>query len=173
MIVIDNFLGEDSFKYLYSLIDPFASNDKFFFMPYAKVKGDGDIAGNFQFVHNMFTQGSVGILADVGFERAVEPLTIVKAKINFALKSDVVTDSGWHRDVLVPEDVKARTGVLYLNTNNGYTEFEDGTRVESVANRYVEFDSNALHRGVDCNDKPWRAVLNVNYIPSVNSPVYK
>ena len=34
------------------------------------------------------------------------------------------------------------TSIFYVNTNNGYTKFEDGSIVESVANRMLIFDSN-------------------------------
>ena len=56
-----------------------------------------------------------------------------------------------------------KTGILYLNTNDGYTEFEDGKIVNSVANRFVEFPSNILHRGVSQTDTEWRSVINFNY----------
>lgn len=172
MIVIDNFLDEDQFNLLYSLIDPFSDGDKFYFLPYAKVRSDGNKPGNFQFVHNLMTQGSLSILSQVGIEERLQPLAFVKAKINFALQSRIRSSAGWHTDIPSPDDVKARTGILYLNDNNGFTEFDTGKQVTSVANRYVEFDSNQMHRGVDCSDAPWRAVLNINYIPSTNSPIY-
>ena len=55
------------------------------------------------------------------------------------------------------------TGILYLNTCDGYTEFEDGKKVNSVANRFIEFPSNILHRGVSQTDTEWRSVINFNY----------
>ena len=33
-----------------------------------------------------------------------------------------------------------------------FTEFEDGTRIESVANRFVSFAGDLLHRGVSQTD---------------------
>ena len=55
------------------------------------------------------------------------------------------------------------TGIYYVNTNDGYTEFETGDKVESVANRYVKFPSNIKHRGVSQVDTKVRCVLNLNY----------
>ena len=49
-----------------------------------------------------------------------------------------------------------------MNTNDGYTEFENGHRVESVANRVVIFDSNIKHTGVSCTDEKRRVVINFN-----------
>ena len=63
-----------------------------------------------------------------------------------------------------PEKLKQwTTAIFYINTNNGYTEFEDGTRVESVANRIVNFPANLKHRGTRCTDQKIRIVINFNY----------
>ena len=50
-----------------------------------------------------------------------------------------------------------------MNTNDGYTEFEDGTKVESVANRLVTFPANLKHTGTSCTDEKTRIVINFNY----------
>ena len=56
------------------------------------------------------------------------------------------------------------TSILYINTNNGYTEIEDGTKVDSVANRLVSFPSYIRHRGVSQTDEKTRIVINFNYL---------
>ena len=55
------------------------------------------------------------------------------------------------------------TSIFYVNTNNGYTELEDGTKIESVANRLVSFPGNTLHTGTSCTDEKIRVVINFNY----------
>ena len=55
------------------------------------------------------------------------------------------------------------TAIYYVNTNDGYTEFEDGTKVQSVANRLVKFPSNTKHRGVSQTDTRIRCVINLNF----------
>ena len=45
----------------------------------------------------------------------------------------------------------------------GYTSFEDGTKVESVENRFVTFDSDIKHSGTTCTNQKVRLVLNINY----------
>ena len=57
-----------------------------------------------------------------------------------------------------------KTSILYLNTNNGYTRFEDGTKVESVANRMVTFPNQMMHTGTTTTDSEYRLVLNLNYV---------
>jgi hypothetical protein len=56
------------------------------------------------------------------------------------------------------------TLILYMNTNNGYTEFEDGMKVESVANRIVSFPEETKHRGTSCTDEKIRMVINFNFL---------
>ena len=59
--------------------------------------------------------------------------------------------------------IESETAILYINTNNGYTEFEDGTQVKSVENRVVIFNSNMLHTGRNCTDENVRVLINLNY----------
>lgn len=56
------------------------------------------------------------------------------------------------------------TSIFYFNTNNGYTEFENGEIVETVENRLVTFPSTMYHRGVSTTDDNRRVVLNLNWI---------
>ena len=58
---------------------------------------------------------------------------------------------------------QSTTSIFYMNTNNGYTKFEDGTKIESVANRLVSFPSNMKHKGTSCTDEKTRVVINFNH----------
>jgi len=58
---------------------------------------------------------------------------------------------------------KPKIAILYLNTNNGGTQFKDGEFVKSEANRCVIADGDALHAGVWQTDTKLRFVLNINY----------
>ena len=57
----------------------------------------------------------------------------------------------------------SHTSVYYINTNNGYTKFKNGTKVKSVENRMVVFPSHLEHQGYTCSDKLKRVVINFNY----------
>ena len=64
----------------------------------------------------------------------------------------------------------AKTSLLYINTNNGYTEFETGEKVSSVANRLVTFPNNLYHTGTtNTCDEPFRCVVNIDWIPKGKS----
>ena len=58
---------------------------------------------------------------------------------------------------------KPKIAILYLNTNNGGTQFKDGEFVKSEANRCVIADGDAVHAGVWQTDVKLRFVLNINY----------
>ena len=59
---------------------------------------------------------------------------------------------------------KFKNAILYLNTNNGGTRFEDGTFVQSKKNRCVIAPVEMKHAGVWHTDAKLRFVLNINYI---------
>ena len=56
------------------------------------------------------------------------------------------------------------SSILYINSNNGYTEFEGGKKINSKANRLITFKSNISHRGTTCTDEKFRMVLNLVYV---------
>ena len=56
-----------------------------------------------------------------------------------------------------------QTAIYYVNSNDGYTLFEDGTKVESVGNRLVRFPTNIKHTGTTCTDANRRVLINFNW----------
>jgi len=53
--------------------------------------------------------------------------------------------------------------LFYVNTNDGFTVLEDGTEVESIANRLLLFDGGTLHNSTTCTDSKSRININFNY----------
>ena len=97
----------------------------------------------------------------------INPVALLRIKANLSLATTEIEEGGMHIDV-EGEDVPdcVRTSILYMNTNDGYTLFEDGTKVESVMNRLITFPYNMKHAGTTCTDVPFRMVINFNYITS-------
>ena len=85
---------------------------------------------------------------------------ISRLKVNSVIKQPEPKVHGWHRDQ-PEEDIKI--AIYYLNTTNGYTLLEDGTQIDSVANRLVKFSNNMLHTCVSQTDTQRRVVVNINY----------
>jgi len=86
---------------------------------------------------------------------------LIRVKANLKPKTIEHEHGGFHVDYY---DVI--TGIFYINTNNGWTNFKNGAKVESVENRMVIFDSNLEHEGVTCTDEDRRVVINFNYVPA-------
>lgn len=86
---------------------------------------------------------------------------VVKAKINLTFSSGEHKLGGWHRDY--EEESDNTIAILYLNDNNGFTLLEDGTQIQSKANRLAIFD-NVSHTDVTQTDTEERIVLNIGFI---------
>ena len=92
----------------------------------------------------------------------------VKANLN-PRRCDHDQLGAYHQDFAIEN---ATTAIFYLNTNNGWTQFEDGTKVESVENRLVTFPATTHHVGFSCTDESVRIVLNLNYIKYKTPKIY-
>jgi hypothetical protein len=86
-------------------------------------------------------------------------ISLYRMKVNLNQRTSEIIEHGFHNDV----EFKCRTGILYLNSNDGYTMFEDGTKIESIKNRFVYFDSDLKHSGTTCTNQKRRMVMNINY----------
>ena len=85
---------------------------------------------------------------------------VIRMKLNCNYPTDKIIEHGFHIDTM--EDSK--TSIFYLNTNDGYTKFEDsGEIIKSVENRMITFNSSKRHTGSTCTDQYHRLVLNINW----------
>jgi hypothetical protein len=118
---------------------------------------------NYQFSHNfydnyIFNSYYSSLLEP--FLLILNPKAILRIKANLLIKTEKIIKHGFHVD---NEARNCKTAIFYINTNNGFTEFEDGTISNSEENKLVIFDSNIKHSGTTCTDKDFRVVLNFNY----------
>ena len=102
----------------------------------------------------------------------LEPMSIWRIKANLLTKTSKIIENEFHIDIgdlkNSSEQLKQwTTSIFYINTNNGYTKFEDGSIVESVANRMITFPSNMKHTGTSCTDEKTRIVINFNYFKNI------
>ena len=84
-----------------------------------------------------------------------------RIKANLNPRTSSIVKHGFHVDY--QNDNHMKTSIFYVNSNDGYTEFEDGTIIESIANRLVTFPTNLKHTGTTCTNNPFRVVINFNY----------
>tara|TARA_R100000152_G_C6689520_1_gene121480 strand:- start:207 stop:740 length:534 start_codon:yes stop_codon:yes gene_type:complete len=165
--ILPNFLSKEDFKttqtYFFNKLE-WKYNDT--------IAGVNDDLDNFQFVHTFFN------IRDPYLEKGLSPhchilkpillklavFHLLRVKANLRPRTAVPVQSNMHTDL----ELNQRTAIFYLNTNNGYTLFEDGTKVDSIENTLLIFHGHRKHSGVSCTDQKRRIVLNINYIPGFN-----
>ena len=155
--VIDNFLPANEFNFIRETIA-----DVSFYWGFIPKSITGEKP---QLVHLFcdsimgFTSGQAqSIMAPLVYK--LQPSAVLKAKANLQWQRDTIIEDPLHVDFT---GVQATTSILYMNTCNGYTHFEDGSKVHSVANRLVTFPTQTLHAGANCTDDIARVVINFNY----------
>ena len=123
--------------------------------------------GLIQFTHTIykdnefissFTLGGLDI-----FKEKLQIVSLVRAKFNLLHRTENIIQHLPHTDLPSPLD-NLKTAILYLNTNNGYTQFESGEKISSVENRLIIFNAKEKHAGTTNSCKePYRIVFNLNY----------
>ena len=91
--------------------------------------------------------------------RELNPKSLIRVKANLYPRTEEIEEHGYHTDF----PFECTTSIFYLNTNNGYTKFEDGTVVESISNRLLTFPTLCRHTSASCTDKAGRININFNY----------
>lgn len=159
----DNVLPQEQFQQLKTFI--LSNNFSWFYSPY-KVASDKYDGANemydFQFTHNFYSDYSpkspfISLIEPI--IQIINPKSIVRIKANLTTSTPKIINYGYHKDL----DFRGETAIFYINSNDGYTIFEDGTRVESIENRLLRFDSQMIHTGTSCTNEKVRCVLNLNY----------
>lgn len=91
----------------------------------------------------------------------IKPRALIRIKANLTVGNVDQIQSGMHTD---SEYEDGKTAIYYVNSNNGYTIFEeDNKKIYSEKNKLVTFQSTKKHCGVTCSDRNIRIVLNFNY----------
>jgi len=156
--IIDNFLEINTFN---KILNIFISGDCPYYIRHNIVDNDS-IA---QLEHVIFYNKVNSQLYETvkPIIDKLKPSKLNRIKVNLLLKSETIREHGLHVDDL-NWNKKSHTSIFYLNTNNGYTRFKSGEKVESVANRLVTFHASKKHGGsTNSCDTPYRLVLNINY----------
>ena len=162
-VVIDNFLDKQSFQNLQNIM--FKGN---FCWNYNDAIDYSDEEGEkFQFTHTFYNSSGPSsqyniILSNI--LNKIKPKEIFQIKANLLIKTPEIEVNSFHNDIDDLGILPWTTSILYMNTNNGYTEFQNGAIVESKENRMVVFPAEMKHRGTSCTDKKIRVVINFNYL---------
>ena len=157
--IIDNFLPQDYFEYLQGIM--LDHSFPWLYNAYVANKNENQDE-HFYFTHNLFEyfdRTSTLFEEFIPFFKQLEMNAMVRARALLYVNQGKQIVHEKHVDFNYPH----KTAVFYVTTNNGYTEFEDGTKVESVENRIVFFDGSTPHNSSTCTDQKIRVVISVNY----------
>ena len=166
MKIQDNFLDQQTFNRL----QDFMLGGELTWHYFPAIMHRNEITDQFQFVHAFYMKGEPVYNAFLDqltpILKLIDPMVIYRVLANLRPRTPTIVENEFHVDINDISEEKLKqltTSIFYINTNNGYTKFEDGTKVESVANRMVTFPSNLKHRGTSCTDENVRIVINFNY----------
>ena len=175
--VIENFLKQDSFDYIKALID---GN----YFQWLLIENPGTSSHHTSYAHKIKQPKNTYALYHKLIEKGVHtsPLTSIilspilktleekhkykdvgtnRAKVNCFFRQNENQQLGFHKDIEDRTDIK--TLILYLDTNDVYTEFMTGERVPTVKNSALIFPAHELHQTVTQTDTIFRKNININF----------
>jgi len=160
--VIDNFLPNEEFIPIRNTM--IGDNFPWYFQPFVADNTDKDkTLPAFYFVHTFYSaeyqsQSHQFELIKPLLDRLnINKLIRMKSNLYPNLGKDIVNEP--HVDF--PFDHAG--AVFYINSNNGFTVLDDGTKVASVENRLLIFNSSLPHQSTHCTDQKVRININLNY----------
>ena len=155
--VINNFLDKEMNENINSIL----KEDENF--PWFYVRGVADKTDNdFMFIHLLYNK----VINSAYFEKIALPFIsklnmnkLIRMKINCYTNQGNKIKHNFHVDY----NTKHMVALYSINSNNGYTEFENGEKFVSKRNQLIIFDGKLKHRSVTQDDTHLRLNMNINY----------
>ena len=172
--VIDNFLEKESFAMIEQILGddtPWVFNDRVV----SEFKDNNlmcDELDNHQYVHLVYIDNRIyseffNVLEHSNLFLKLGVRSICRVKFNSIGKTEKIITHGFHQDIYFDDSSNGedgvKTSILYMNTNDGFTVFENGAKIKSIANRLVTFPSTLKHSGTTCTNCQRRVALNIIY----------
>ena len=159
--IIDNALDLNNFENLKNHIT--SKNFPWFFNDYVANFEDGDL-NEFYYTHIVYSNHQIQTTNETmnlinPLLELINPKALLRIKINAYPNVNKFVCHQKHIDFTFDHN-----GALFsLNTCNGYTELEEGVKVDSVENRLLLFNSGNSHNSTNCTDQKIRYNININY----------
>tara|TARA_Y100000004_G_C8956302_1_gene431042 strand:+ start:4985 stop:5485 length:501 start_codon:yes stop_codon:yes gene_type:complete len=161
--IIDNFLTEDNFlKVRNSILNPKFSWHMTPYVTYeSKLEETIKVTSSYYFTHlfynRFFVSPECNIFTDI--LNQLEVKSLIRIKGNLYPSTDNIEYHAEHNDY----DYEHKGAIFYLNTNDGFTILEDGTKIESISNRMLLFDPSKSHNSTTCTNDKCRVNVNFNF----------
>ncbi len=162
VLIKNNFLSEDKFLFIEDAVN---SNE----FPYYWQGQATDVGpdGIYLWSHRLFdidqSKDALSNAYDYIMPSIIKNLPdfnkLLRAKVNLYTNQNKKLLSPWHIDLLCPHKV----ALFSIDTNNGYTEFEDGKLYKSEKNTILFFNGKLKHRAAIQTDTDKRININIDY----------
>ena len=154
--IIDNFLSPKELEPLKNL---FFGSHLEWYCSHRGVSLDNENDGIY-FTHTFYDKfkivsNNIGIIQPI-LEK-IKCRALIRVKANLYPKTKDIFEHGKHIDY----DYKHKGFIFYINTNNGFTRLQDGTKIDSVENRGLFFEGWKEHNSSTCTDQNSR--MNINF----------
>jgi hypothetical protein len=160
--IIDNFLDQNDADKLEKIFLSTNFNWKYIStISYQSEYEQNDIS-KFYFAHMLFTDYRI---SSEYYNYVIPIINKLNVKAIWRIKANLYTTSPniQQHDLHIDMPFEAQTAIYYVNSNDGYTYFENGTAVNSVKNRILIMNKNIKHASTNCTDKKTRCTINFNY----------
>ena len=161
MITIYNdFLSESDFKPIRNFF--FGPDISWRWCDNKSEPAECDELDNYQFYHMLYEYNEIKSDAAQLLVPILDKLNsekLIREKVKCNQRHTKIVKHGFHID----QPFDCITAIYYINTNDGFTEFQNGDTIESVENRLVTFPSRLHHTGTTCTNQKRRIVINLNY----------
>lgn len=158
--VIDNYLPQEEFEVIKNTM--MGLDFPWYYNPNVAKANEDKYVNSMYFTHSFFKDA----VATSSFFCLIRPLLYkMNAKATVRVKGNMYPNVGslLENDRHVDFDFPHKGAIFYINTNNGPTTLEDGTKIDSVANRILLFDPSKEHYSTHCTDQKVRVNININY----------
>ena len=161
MKIYKNFLPKKTFKEIQDFM--LSPRMPWFYNDAVALRSDRE----FMFFHLFHHSYEVNTTPEI-FEGIINPIIkklkitkdiLIRAKANWYTNQHKHVKHEYHID----QHKKHKVCLLSINTNNGYTEFENGTKFSSIENQAIVFDGETPHRSVTQTDQNMRVNINLNF----------
>tara|TARA_R110002074_G_scaffold185468_1_gene350908 strand:- start:670 stop:1161 length:492 start_codon:yes stop_codon:yes gene_type:complete len=157
--VIENFLPKKDFDQLKSELNPHLP--WFYYSSVATSNDKINHNSNYYFAHIFYYElaQSQSLNLIVPLINRLNMKALIRAKANLYPSTPKLIEHEAHTDF--PYEHKG--AVFSINTCDGYTVLDDGTKIASVENRLLLFDPSKDHASSTCTNDKVRMNININY----------
>jgi len=156
--IVDDFLPKDKFEKIKDTI--FDTEFNWYWTD--NVTGEHDVS-HFYFTHVLFNDMGINspFFEDVGrpFIDMIDYKSMMRIKVNAYPRGETLFEHGYHSD----SGYDHRGALFCINTCDGYTRFQTGEKVPSIANRIIYFNPHILHTSTNTTDQSRRVNINFNF----------